>query len=82
MCNKILESIKVEFWIAWKGVGPMTLSDEDCRLRLKDEICGCEAGGESKISEWYFRYECILRLTCLHTDSVRSDPNRGFSPGT
>ncbi|PVI01734.1 hypothetical protein DM02DRAFT_505225, partial [Periconia macrospinosa] len=46
---------KSEFWVQWKGKGSATLSDGECKKRLKNEINGCECGGESKIGKWYFR---------------------------
>ncbi|KAK7187150.1 secreted protein [Paraphaeosphaeria sporulosa] len=46
---------KSEFWVQWKGKGGLTLDDNDCKLRLKNEINGCKWGGESTIADWYFR---------------------------
>lgn len=46
---------KVEFWIGWAGKGGLTLKNEDCKMRLKNEINGCTLGGESVVADWYFR---------------------------
>ncbi|KAK5168794.1 uncharacterized protein LTR77_006103 [Saxophila tyrrhenica] len=33
------------------------LKDEDCVTRLRNEILGCQEGGESSVSGWRFRAE-------------------------
>lgn len=49
-------SLGVEFVVQNlnKEVG-FDLGDDDCSERLNNEIFGCEHGGESTVSGWYFR---------------------------
>ncbi|KAI0615963.1 hypothetical protein TUN199_12065, partial [Pyrenophora tritici-repentis] len=54
-CSQLHENLKFEFWVAWKGSGGLTLDGRDCKRRLRDEIYGCSAGGESVAADWYFR---------------------------
>jgi hypothetical protein len=54
-CLDLQQNVKAEFWITWKGSGDLTLNSQDCKLRLKNEINGCKAGGESVVADWYFR---------------------------
>jgi hypothetical protein len=52
---KQLQSYKAEFWVTWMGSGDLTLNSEDCKTRLRDEIHGCDVGGESVVADWYVR---------------------------
>ncbi|KAF2108576.1 hypothetical protein BDV96DRAFT_605631 [Lophiotrema nucula] len=54
-CVEIRDGVQANFKVAWYGVGPLTLNDDDCKLRLKNEISGCNAGGESSIGNWFFK---------------------------
>lgn len=54
-CVQLTDNKKGEFWVGWKGRGGLTLNDDDCVLRLTNEIGGCSHGGESTIADWYFR---------------------------
>lgn len=33
----------------------LDLNNDDCYTRLKNEIYGCDRGGESTVSKWRFR---------------------------
>jgi hypothetical protein len=47
---------KFEFWIKNENYGAyLDLNDDDCATRLGNEIWGCDNGGESSVSGWYFR---------------------------
>jgi hypothetical protein len=54
-CRQMGSDKKFEFWVQWKGPGGLTLHNQDCNMRLKNEINGCGNGGESTIADWYFR---------------------------
>ncbi|KAF3045350.1 hypothetical protein E8E11_007620 [Didymella keratinophila] len=58
-CVQLSESRTVDFSIEWLGpkrnqnaLYNFTLSDADCRARLRDEIYGCEHGGESQYEHY------------------------------
>jgi hypothetical protein len=53
-CFQLRDNLKAEFWVRWEGRGDLTLANNDCKLRLKDEIGGCQYGCESTIAQWYF----------------------------
>ncbi|KAF1944969.1 hypothetical protein EJ02DRAFT_452059 [Clathrospora elynae] len=46
------------FVVGWNGSSSdsATLADDECRFRLKNEIGGCSAGGQSWVNGWFFRY--------------------------
>lgn len=46
---------KIGFWTGWGGRGALSLNNEDCKMRLKNEINACTLGGESVVADWYFR---------------------------
>ena len=50
-----LTQLEVDFYVQWLGRGSLTLDNEDCKNRLKDEMNGCVSGGESMVADWYFR---------------------------
>lgn len=54
-CEQVVGNKKAEFWVQWRGGGGASLSDEECRYRLKNEAGGCQHGGESQIGSWYYR---------------------------
>jgi hypothetical protein len=54
-CSNLQRDVKGEFWVKWMGSGDLTLDTEDCKLRLKNEVNGCKAGGASEVADWYFR---------------------------
>lgn len=54
-CSPLAGNKKAEFWVRWGGRGGLTLNNDDCVLRLTNEIGGCEHGGESTVADWYFR---------------------------
>ncbi|KEZ40059.1 hypothetical protein SAPIO_CDS9065 [Scedosporium apiospermum] len=60
-CRQLTDTKRVEFVVQWKGSGNAFISDDECVLRLTNEIGGCSNGGESDIGQWFFR----------------SDPNAG-----
>lgn len=49
------DRIKFEFWVEWKGQGGTELDDGECKQRLKNEINGCQGGGQTTTAEWHFR---------------------------
>jgi hypothetical protein len=53
--NSPCNGIRADFAVAWRGNGGYTLAAGDCELRLNNEINGCEHGGESTISDWFFK---------------------------
>lgn len=55
-CINIRDKAKAEFEVQWTGDGNLTLKDEDCKLRLKKEINGCEQGGQTTTAQWRFKY--------------------------
>jgi hypothetical protein len=54
-CSWLQQNVKADIWVTWMGSGDLTLDTEDCKLRLRNEIYGCSVGGESTVSDWYFR---------------------------
>ena len=54
-CEQIVGNKKAEFWVQWRGGGGSSLSDEECKFRLKNEVGGCRNGGESTVGSWYYR---------------------------
>ncbi|RYP19689.1 hypothetical protein DL765_003204 [Monosporascus sp. GIB2] len=44
----------VDFEVQWRGRGGLTLANQDCQRRLKDEILGCDRGGYKTTADWYF----------------------------
>ena len=50
-----LTQLEVDFHVQWLGRGSLTLDNEDCKNRLKDEINRCVSGGESIVADCYFR---------------------------
>jgi hypothetical protein len=56
-CEPASDTTTFGFAVTWTGseapAGP--LNDEDCKLRLKNEINGCDAGGESTTAGWTFK---------------------------
>ncbi|KAH7130677.1 hypothetical protein B0J11DRAFT_613259 [Dendryphion nanum] len=56
-------SSTIKFNMAVQNLNSQTrdVSDDECVLRLHNEINGCDRGGESQIGDWFFR----------------SDPNNG-----
>jgi hypothetical protein len=54
--NSRCNGIRGEFSVAWMGGGGgHTLAASDCISRLSDEVNGCDHGGESTISDWFFK---------------------------
>jgi hypothetical protein len=54
--NSPCNGIRGDFSVAWMGGGGgHTLAASDCIYRLTNEIDGCDRGGESTISDWYFK---------------------------
>lgn len=50
--------IKFEFKVTlWEGrvKSPQTISDEECKYRLKKEIKGCKTGGRTRVHDWWFK---------------------------
>lgn len=54
ICAPLTNEKKVDLSIHWGGTGTVDLGDGDCNLRLKNEINGCENGGDSTIDNWRF----------------------------
>lgn len=54
-CSWLQQNVKADIWVGWRGSGELTLSSEDCKMRLKNEVYGCSVGGESVVADWYFR---------------------------
>jgi hypothetical protein len=54
-CLDLQQNVKAEFWVTWMGSGDLPLNSQDCKIRLKNEINKCTAGGESVVADWYFR---------------------------
>ncbi|KAF9691329.1 hypothetical protein EKO04_010928 [Ascochyta lentis] len=54
--NSPCNGIRANFAVAWKGrSGGYSLAESDCVLRLNNEINGCDYGGESTVSDWFFQ---------------------------
>ncbi|KAI0198063.1 hypothetical protein F4808DRAFT_267377 [Astrocystis sublimbata] len=64
-CAPLSGDKKADFQVHWGGEGSQGLSYEECVLRLKNEINGCEHGGSTETNQWTFT----------------SDPNAGTCPG-
>lgn len=45
----------VNFEVGWRGGGGLALANQDCQKRLKDEILGCDRGGQKTTADWWFR---------------------------
>jgi hypothetical protein len=54
-CSWLQPNVRADIWVGWTGAGGLTLSSDDCKMRLKNEIYGCSVGGESVVADWYFR---------------------------
>ncbi|KAH7130115.1 hypothetical protein B0J11DRAFT_244329 [Dendryphion nanum] len=54
-CVGLTSTIKVNFDVQNKDSGTRELSDDECVLRLHNEINACEHGGESQIGDWWYR---------------------------
>lgn len=54
-CLNLPNNKKGEFWVQNKGSQGFNLNNDDCILRLNNEVLGCQYGGESVVSGWYFR---------------------------
>jgi hypothetical protein len=55
-CRKQGSNVQYNFEIKYNGGGSQTLSDTDCRYRLKNEVNGCGKGGQSTVGDWFYRY--------------------------
>jgi hypothetical protein len=46
----------IMFSVQWtrEDAPPGPLSDEDCKLRLKNEVGGCNSGGQGTTADWWF----------------------------
>lgn len=54
--NARCNGIKVNLEVEWRGPsGGATLAVSDCKWRLKNEIDGCDKGGESVVADWFFK---------------------------
>ena len=54
ICRSLKSGKKADFSIHWGGAGTIDLADFDCDLRLKNEINGCQHGGDSTTADWRF----------------------------
>jgi hypothetical protein len=56
MCPRGDNNIGLEFVVQNQNAeASFDLGDDDCSERLNNEIFGCEHGGESVVTGWYFR---------------------------
>ncbi|RYN42196.1 hypothetical protein AA0114_g10618 [Alternaria tenuissima] len=55
-CRNLGETMKAEFWVTGTG----SLSDQDCKFGLKEEINGCGWDGENTHGSFYYRYVWVL----------------------
>lgn len=55
-CIQYSGTSKFEFSVQNQNLGAsFDLGDDDCVLRLENEINGCGRGGESSVAGWHFR---------------------------
>ena len=54
-CKQLRDQTVGQFWVKWTGKGNLWLNPADCKIRLAQEVTGCENGGASTTSDWYFR---------------------------
>ncbi|KAK6076231.1 secreted protein [Seiridium cupressi] len=53
-CQELSDSRHAVLTSQWTGKGGLTLKDEDCKGALKQEIDGCERGGQRTTADWYY----------------------------
>jgi hypothetical protein len=53
-CYTLSGSKKADFSVVWGGQGDLSLAQEDCLLRFKNEINGCDSGGHTTTADWTF----------------------------
>jgi hypothetical protein len=53
-CVNLSGDSHANFEVAWYGHGGLTLNDNDCKVRLKNEINACEFGGGNTAYDWFF----------------------------
>ena len=59
-CRQLRDNVQAQFWIYYNGGFTSSISEEDCKYRLKNEVNGCPRGGSTWVGDFQFRYSFPL----------------------